>query len=136
MTERSDDRELLRLLTGELADDDRDGLTERLAADPDLASRFAELEAEWRALELPPVPTADLSARVIAALRQETGEAAALGWSGMPRWARAAAVLALAVGIALGAAAGWKEPESDLAWTELDPTLAWELDLDLKGAER
>jgi anti-sigma factor RsiW len=90
------DAALLRHLRGESDASGRSALERRLAADPALAHRLAELQAVWTALELPPpapVP-AGFSGRVAARARGE--RAAAAGWR---RWAPAGALLG---GIALG----------------------------------
>jgi hypothetical protein len=88
------------------------------------------LERAWRGLELPaPAPVPPGFARRVARLAAaERG--AALGLPLSPRWARLAAALAVAAGIAGGAGLGLaatvdEEIESDLAWTA--PSFAEEL---------
>ena len=63
------------------------------------------LRSLWDELEEPPfagVPPG-FSARVMGRVRDEAAAPARLSWSGAPRWAKAAAILALSVGAAMGA---------------------------------
>lgn len=78
----------------------------RVAADPVLALRLERLRATWGNLELPPPAAAPPGfATHVAALAAEERRQRAhplLAWSSAPGWARAAAVLALVVGMASG----------------------------------
>jgi anti-sigma factor RsiW len=103
---RASERELMRLLWGELPEESARALRQRLAADPELAGAYRRLTTRWQGLELPPpapVPlgfAARLAARARAQGRPQAGLRAA------PLWVRAAAALALATGLALGAGVG------------------------------
>lgn len=101
------ERELMRLLVGELPAERASLLRRRIAGEPALAGRYARLQERWQGLELPPPAPAPpgFATRVVAAARrQAAGEE--LRWSLAPRWARAAAVAALTAGVALGALLG------------------------------
>lgn len=93
----SRDRELLRLLHGELDGDRAARLRERLAADPRLSARLEAMTDAWSALEPPPAPSAPpgLRGQILAAARTRTVVAP-------PRWLAAGVAVALAGGLALG----------------------------------
>jgi hypothetical protein len=95
------DSELLRLLHGELPRERADALRQRLAVDETLRGEYAALERAWRAIGDDPavLPRPGFSTAVAARAR---AEGATLSWSLAPAWAKAAAVLALVAGAALG----------------------------------
>ncbi|MCB1055557.1 MAG: hypothetical protein KDD11_08605 [Acidobacteria bacterium] len=96
--EHTTDRQLMRLLHGELPGAEASELRRRLAGEPALAARLGELEAAWNGLELPPpapVPVG-FTGRVVARARRTPGAV-------KPRWAVAAVSLGLALGIGVGA---------------------------------
>ncbi len=103
------DRQLMRLLHGELPAAEARELSARLAADPELARAYQRLAATWNGLELPPpapVPwgfAAQVKGRAVAQRRPAVGLPA---WRLAPAWARAAAVVALAAGLAAGLGLG------------------------------
>ncbi len=100
------DRQLMRLLHGELEADRARKLEERLASDPGLAARHRRLAAAWEGLEPPPAEAVGggFTARVMAAARRT--EAGELSWSPAPAWVRLAAAAALVAGLVLGASFG------------------------------
>ena len=103
------ERELVRLLHGELPAERAAALRARLEREPELQVAYRRLEALWTGLAAPPAsdPPADFTAAVMARLRGQPAGAppAALSWSLAPAWARATAVAALLAGVALGAGA-------------------------------
>jgi hypothetical protein len=106
---RAMDRELMRLLHGELPDEQARGLRERLEREPELAAAWARLERSWNGLELPPAAPAPpaFSQSVLArARRQSRQSGTSLSWGVAPAWVRASAAAALAAGLALGIGAG------------------------------
>lgn len=119
---RSIERDMLRLLHGELPAHEARELRRRLEAEPRLAERFDQLATTWRKIELPPpqaVPPGfeqRLLANLAARRRRE------LSWSLAPVWARAASVLALAVGLVVGASVApvSVEPATTLDSVEVD----------------
>jgi hypothetical protein len=102
-----DDRELMRLLHGELAPERARELTARLDRDPELALGYRRLAAAWEALEPPPPspPPPGFTGRVMARVR-ERAAGREVGWSGAPGWVRAAGAAALAAGVLAGAGLG------------------------------
>jgi ferric-dicitrate binding protein FerR (iron transport regulator) len=100
----SDDSDLMRALGGDA--EARRRLTERVAADPELASGLDRIERAWSALELPPVapPPPGFAARVAARARVERRWLPGLPLS--PLWASALAAALVAVGVAGGASLG------------------------------
>jgi anti-sigma factor RsiW len=103
---RATELELMRLLHGELPEDQARVLRSRLEREPELAAAWARLERTWNGLELPPVgpAPAGFAQRTLARARREAGNG--LSWSTAPRWVRATAAAALAAGLALGVGAG------------------------------
>jgi anti-sigma factor RsiW len=103
------ERELTRLLAGELPPERERELRARLEREPDLAAAHRRLERAWSALEPEPagllgeIPPG-FGARVMARVRAE-GEPG-LSWSAAPAWVRAVAAAALVGGMALGAGLG------------------------------
>lgn len=134
------ERDLLRLLTGELAEEEARTVEERLAEDPELQETYKGLKRTWEGLVLPPPsPSPGFTAAVMAKIREEAGSD--LTWSLAPAWARAVAGLALAAGVALGIALGIRDgalpgeafvaSEPSLAesyWLELEATPEGALD--------
>lgn len=104
-TETMDDRRLMRYLHGELPPEEAEALRERLAREPGAAARLRELEGTWAALELPPaegVPPGFAGRVTARAAEERARRAAPFG----PAWARLAAGLVLAAGLAAGASLG------------------------------
>ncbi len=122
------ERQLMRLLHGELPPDEARRLERELERDrvrpeggqrnkrpeggqrKQLNAAREQLARVWDSLELPPSePPADFSASVVAAARKlNAGELAngELSWSLAPAWARGGAAAALFTGLLLGAAFG------------------------------
>lgn len=126
MKRSANEKQMLRLLHGELDAGQAGELRRRIAGDPALASRFAELERAWTALDLPPasVPIG-WSGRLVAAAedRVETE----IRWRQAPGWARAGAAAALVVGMGIGVLLGPSTPAGEpLDWpsSELQSELA------------
>jgi anti-sigma factor RsiW len=103
---RATELDLMRLLHGELPEDQARALRSRLEREPELAAAWARLERTWNGLELPPAAPAPagFAQRTLARARREAGNG--LSWSAAPRWVRATAAAALAAGLALGVGAG------------------------------
>jgi anti-sigma factor RsiW len=118
------DRQLLRLLHGELPAGQAAGLRQELARDPALRRRLERLTAVWQGLEPPPAgsPPLGFAARVRAQLPAATP----VTWRRAPAWARAAAAGALAAGLAVGVGlASWRPPpEEPLSLLAEDVALA------------
>jgi hypothetical protein len=95
---------LLQLLKGELPHAEAEALRSRLARDAGLRSEYAALEHAWRALgdDLEVLPRPGFLTAVVARARAEGAPGASLSWSLAPVWAKAAAVLALVAGAAIG----------------------------------
>lgn len=109
--------DLMRLLHGELPEEEARELRARLRREPELAALYQRLERSWHGLELPPahpVPPG-FSTRVMARVRQSA--AAGISWSAAPTWVRAAAAAALVTGLTVGAGVGriWPGPPVDAA---------------------
>ncbi len=90
--------DLMRLLHGELPEEQARELRERMERDPGLAEEFRRLQRGWESLSLPPAsPVPPGFAQRVA------GQASAgLAWGPAPGWVRAAAAAALVAGAALG----------------------------------
>lgn len=101
------ERELVRLVTGELDRDSAEALTLRIAKDEVLEARKREITTTWQKLELPPVAPVPLgfSDRVVA-IAAESSQLP-LAWGATPGWVRGIAALSLALGLALGLWAGF-----------------------------
>ncbi len=120
------ERQLMRLVHGELSPEEAQRLESLLAEDPALAARYERLLASWEALAeaaVPSVPEGFRDEVVTAARRLAEGE---LSWSTAPVWARAGVAAALAAGLTLGLFAG-RLPATDQT-VELDAYLAAELE--------
>jgi anti-sigma factor RsiW len=115
------ERELMRLLHGELPADRARQLRSELDSDPALAATFARLEESWQALSLPPPPVAPPGfAKRVAARAVADRAAEWVSWGLAPAWARAVAVAALSLGLALGVALGsWPSAGAD-SWQAED----------------
>ena len=101
------ERGLMRLLHGEASEEEAASLGARMAEDPAVAERFAELESLWAGMDLPDVKAGeDFPQQVRARVVANREESVAAMWRLAPAWGRAMAVSALALGIALGAALG------------------------------
>ncbi len=131
------DRDLLRLLSGELDPERASRLERAIDADAALRRRWEEWRGLWRGLELPaPEPTDLLPAirRRLAEDRAVAGVGAAVGsgvgagelWRGAPAWGRALAAAALAVGVGLGVWLGeiTLTPDDSLWIGVYEPSLA------------
>lgn len=95
--------ELLRLLHGELRDEQAQALRRRIEDDDELRSHYRQMESAWNALELPPSEPAPpgFAARVTAtALGSDPGVVPV--WFRSTMLGRMATAAALAGGIALG----------------------------------
>ncbi len=99
------ERQLMRLLHGELAPDEARRRERELENDDGLRAAHGRLARTWDSLELPPAELpAGFSAGVVAAARKlGAGE---LSWSRAPAWARGGAAAALLTGLLLGVAFG------------------------------
>lgn len=119
----SEDRELLRLLSGELSPADALRLRQRIAADESLRGSYERLAGSWRGLELPP-PTpvpAGYAERLTVRATTEISLAPLLARRRRWPWG---ALLALAAGLLLGAGLGkWRQEltsrsASEAGWYE------------------
>lgn len=98
------ERDLLRLLTGQLPAEEARALNLRMEQDGELARAYERLARSWQGLSLPepaPVPPG-FATRVLARTREEVGSPA-LSFSAAPVAVRVLAAAAVTVGIALGA---------------------------------
>ncbi|MDX1631251.1 MAG: hypothetical protein R3234_05285 [Thermoanaerobaculia bacterium] len=119
MTTRSEEKDLIRLLHGELDRDTAARLRQRIADEPDLDARFRRLSETWDRLEPPASsPAPDLAEEVLARVRRE-GES--LGWQSAPVWARFAAGIALPLGLILGLIAAPAAPGPTETRSSSDP---------------
>jgi len=126
---RDDERLLARATTGAAGREERAELERRAARDPLLAAELERWRGVWERLELPEpgAPPAGFAARVAARARAEAEAPAlgsVLGLSAHPALARAAAVLLVGAGVALGAALGSLAPADD----EDSTTVVWTSD--------
>lgn len=105
----SEDRELLRLLSGELSPAEAQRLRQRIAGDASLRASYEQLAGRWRALDLPP-PTpvpAGYAERLTVRATTEISLAPLLARRRRLPWG---ALLALAAGLLLGAGLGkWRQ---------------------------
>lgn len=130
--DRRTEKQLIRLLQGELAEADERILRERLEKEDDLQSAYSSLQGLWEALEPPPIQTVPSSYASRVVRHATTGESTAGAGQApaSPLWAKAAAAVALAGGIALGALlASPSESEEWAAWTTVETSQAevyWE----------
>lgn len=104
--------DLMRLLHGELPEEEARELYARIRREPALAALHRRLERSWKGLELPPphpVPPG-FPAEVMARVRRSA--TAGISWSAAPTWVRAAAAAALVTGLTVGAGVGgtWPGP--------------------------
>ncbi len=108
-----DERELIRLLLGELGADERRRVEGRLEREEELLKRFAALRSGWEALEEAPFPgvSPGFQGGVMAAARRWRENE--LSWSAAPVWVRAGTAAALVLGIGLGVGVGQRgEPQA------------------------
>jgi len=85
------------------------------------------LRSVWDELEEPPFAgvAPGFSARVMGRVRVEAAAPARMSWAGAPRWAKAAAILALSAGAAMGAGLAALAPhDADASAFEEESTLA------------
>ena len=121
------ERQLMRLLHGELTPVEAARLEAEIERDDALRATYERLAATWQHLELPepaPPPTDFADGVKAAAIRQQREPE--LSWALAPTWARAGAAVALTTGMVLGMALG-----SDMTETSpVDGTLRAELEID------
>ena len=100
------ERQLMRLLHGELSSPEARQLERRIEEDADLAATYRRLTEAWTRLQLPApsAPPAGFAAGVVAAAHKIRG--GELSWALAPAWARAGAATALTAGLVLGAVFG------------------------------
>ena len=129
-----DERQLMRLLHGELSAEETAVWRGRLEDEPELAARYAELEQLWTGLELPEPAAAgpELVAAVRRRLDRETNPSLVDMWRLAPAWNRALAAAALAGGIGIGVLAGLvpQAQADDSLFADTELTLAesyWEI---------
>jgi anti-sigma factor RsiW len=118
---------LLQLLKGELPQEQAEDWRSRLASDPRLRAEYAALERVWRELGDDPevLPRPGFATSVVARARAEGAPGASLSWSLAPAWAKAAAVLALVAGAAIGSSLmmlGGDQRAAPIAATTLETT--------------
>jgi len=103
-----DQRQLMRLLHGELSAEETARWRQRLEVEPALAARYAELERLWSGLELPdPAPAGpQLAAAVRRRLEREANPSLVDMWRLAPAGNRLLAAAALVAGIGIGTLAG------------------------------
>ena len=125
---RGTEKQLIRLLQGELPESEERVLRQRLDEDEDLRRSYSSLRDLWQALEpatVEAVPEVFTSRVVRHATAARVSRVQA-----SPLWARAAAAAALVAGIALGALlASPADSEEWAAWTTTRLTQAevyWE----------
>lgn len=131
------ERELMRLLHGELDAAAAAALRARLEREPELQAAYRRLEEAWRRLAEPPAEAVDPAFRVEVMERVRGAAAAGFPPLGVaPRLARLLAALAVAAGVALGSglaagvvgpvdpAAGLQEEWPDELAGPEEPTLA------------
>jgi anti-sigma-K factor RskA len=130
--DRTTEKQLIRLLAGELSEADERKLRHRLEREGDLRRAFTSLQERWEALDPPPLPSVhpSFTSRVVRqAVSGPAVEAAGLGRS-TPLWTRATAAVALAGGVLVGALlASPSESEDWTAWNAVELTQAevyWE----------
>jgi len=130
--DRTTEKQLIRLLTGELSEADDQELRHRLEKEGDLRRAYDSLQERWEALDPPPLESVhpSFTSRVVRqAVTGPSVEAAGLGRS-TPLWTRATAAVALAGGVLLGALlASPSESEDWTAWNAVELTQAevyWE----------
>lgn len=119
--------QLMRLLHGELGDEEARHWRRRIEAEPDLAGRWAELEPLWSGLELPVPAAADAGLRLAVKARlQRSGDSRSSTWRLSPAWSRVAAVAALAGGIGLGMVAANASVAivDEALFNQVEPSLA------------
>jgi ferric-dicitrate binding protein FerR (iron transport regulator) len=102
------ERQLMRLLHGELPEEEAASWRSRLASDSELAAAFRRMEAVWSGLALPETPPAsrEFAGVFWGRLREARSESMLEAWRRAPAWNRALAAAVLAAGIGLGAFAG------------------------------
>jgi anti-sigma-K factor RskA len=130
--DRRTEKQLIRLLAGELSEADAREIRQRIATEGDLRRAFTSLQERWEALEPPPLQSVHPSFTSRVVRQAVTGPS--VGAVGLGRstsfWTRATAAVALAAGVLVGAfLAGPLESEDWTAWDAVELTQAevyWE----------
>ena len=104
--------DLMRLLHGELPEEQARELRRRMESDPGLAEEFQRLRRGWEGLSLPPASPAPPGFARRVADQARSGLSRELAWGLAPGWVRAAAAAALVAGAALGVGIGRSLPLS------------------------
>lgn len=94
--------DLMRLLHGELPEEQARELRDRMERDPGLAEEFQRLRRGWEGLSLPPASPVPPGFAQRVADQASAGLSRELAWGLAPGWVRAAAAAALVAGAALG----------------------------------
>ncbi|MGB5390652.1 MAG: hypothetical protein WBP10_10785 [Thermoanaerobaculia bacterium] len=130
--DRTTEKQLLRLLVGELSESKAREIRQRLENEGELRQEFAALQERWESLDLPPLQSVhpSFTSRVVRqAVTGPSVGAVGLGRS-TPLWTRATAAVALAGGILVGALlVSPSESEDWTAWDAVELTQAevyWE----------
>lgn len=130
--DRTTEKQLIRMLAGELSEAEAGPLRERLESEGELQLEFAALRQRWEALEPPPLPEVhpSFTSRVVRRAVEGPAVTAASLVRSTPLWTRATAALALAGGILVGTLiASPSESEDWTAWSPVELTQAeayWE----------
>lgn len=122
------ERQLMRLLHGEVTDEEAVRLRSRLEGEPELAAWYAEMESLWGDLDLPQPAPADpsLSVKVRERLHGDAAQSVVEMWRLAPVWSRALAAAALAIGIGLGTflGSGTAAVAEEAFFDQAEPSLA------------
>jgi len=102
--------DLMRLLHGELPEEQARALRARLEREPALAEDYRRLAGTWEGLALPPAAPVPLGFA-----QRVTARVAADNAAPVPGWVRAAAALALILGTVVGAGVGGSLPLPETA---------------------
>jgi anti-sigma factor RsiW len=130
--DRTTEKQLLRLLAGELSATDAGQWRQRLENEGDVRRAFASLRETWEVLEPPPLPKVhpSFTSRVVRRAVDRPVVDAAVPSRPSPAWAVATAALALVGGILVGVVlASPSESEDWTAWDTVELTQAeayWE----------
>jgi hypothetical protein len=131
--DRTTEKQMLRLLAGELSESEAAQLRRRWTSDGELQLAFTAWRERWEALEPPPLPRVhpSFTNRVVRRAVEGPGVAAAPLGRSTPLWTRATAALALAGGVLVGVLlASPSQSEDWTAWSAVELTQAeayWEI---------